>query len=260
MTRWAVGIEYLGTGYGGWQAQKLVRSVQQETEAALSRIANHPVHVSCAGRTDAGVHAFQQVVHFDTNAERSAYGWLLGCNSSLPPEVSLRWLQPVSLDFHARYSATARHYRYVIHNHRARSAVLAHRATWWPLQLDATAMHEAAQSLIGTHDFTAFRHSQCQSPTPIRNVRHIKIFRQGDFVVMDICANAFLHHMVRNIIGALSAVGLGRQPVQWVAQVLAGRDRAQAGLKAPPDGLYFVGPEYPAEFKLPAPQTPWFPG
>ena len=260
MTRWAAGIEYLGTGYGGWQAQKQVRSVQETVEAALSRIADHTFRVSCAGRTDAGVHAFQQVVHFDTQAERSAYAWLLGANSILPPEISLRWVQPASPDFHARYSATARHYRYVIHNHRARSAVLAHRAAWWPLTLDAQAMHEAAQALVGTHDFTAFRHSQCQSPTPIRNLQRIHIYRQNEFVVMDICANAFLHHMVRNIIGALSAVGLGRQPANWIADVLASRDRAQAGFKAPPDGLYFVGPEYPAEFALPLPPRPWFPG
>ncbi|MGH8461047.1 MAG: tRNA pseudouridine(38-40) synthase TruA [Stenotrophobium sp.] len=260
MARWAAGIEYLGTGYGGWQAQKQVRSVQETVEAALSRIADHTLRVSCAGRTDAGVHAFQQVVHFDTQAERSAYAWLLGANSILPPEISLRWVQPVSLDFHARYSATARHYRYVIHNHRARSALLTHRAAWWPLTLDAQAMHEAAQALVGTHDFTAFRHSQCQSPTPVRNLQRINVYRQDEFVVMDICANAFLHHMVRNIIGALSAVGLGRQPMAWIAEVLASRDRAQAGLKAPPDGLYFVGPEYPPAFDIPAPQVPWFPG
>lgn len=259
MSRWAMGVEYIGTAYGGWQAQTSVRSVQTEVEAALSKIANHPLRVVCAGRTDAGVHAYQQVVHFDCEAERSAYAWILGANSLMPKDVSLRWAQPVSSDFSARYSAAARHYRYVIHNHSARSALLHQRAAFWPQLLDAAAMQRAAQAFIGEHDFTAFRSSRCQSKTSVRFMRSINLFRAGDFVVMDICANAFLHHMVRNIIGALAEVGLGEQPESWIAEVLAGRDRTKAGLNAPPGGLYFVGPEYPAEFGLPAPPKPWFP-
>jgi tRNA pseudouridine38-40 synthase len=259
MNRWAMGVEYIGSAYGGWQAQVNVRSVQAELEAALSKIADHPLRVVCAGRTDAGVHAYQQVVHFDCEAERSAYAWLLGANSLLPKDVSLRWAQPMRADFHARYSATARHYRYVIHNHRARSALLHQRAAHWSQALDADAMHRAAQTFLGEHDFSAFRSSHCQSKTAVRFMRSIELFRRGDFVVMDICANAFLHHMVRNIIGALAEVGLGLQPESWIEQVLVGRDRTQAGLNAPPGGLYFVGPEYPAEFGLPAPPKPWLP-
>jgi tRNA pseudouridine38-40 synthase len=260
MNRWAAGIEYIGSAYGGWQAQQRVNSVQAVVEAALSKVANHPLRVTCAGRTDAGVHAFQQVVHFDTEAVRTPYAWLLGSNSNLPHDVSLRWIQPVAEHFDARRSARARHYRYVIHNHQARSALLLNRAAWWPQQLDAAAMHEGAQALIGEHDFSAFRDSQCQANTPMRNVRHIHVARNGEFVVIDICANAFLHHMVRNITGVLSVVGLGRQPPAWVAAVLAGRDRSKAAVNAPPGGLYFVGPEYPAEFALPEPSRPWFPG
>ena len=259
MSRWAAGVEYIGTAYGGWQAQTNVRSVQAEVESALSTIANHPIRVVCAGRTDAGVHAYQQVVHFECDAERSAYAWVLGVNSLMPKDVSLRWVHPVSSHFNARYSATARHYRYVIHNHSARSALLFQRAAHWPQMLNVEAMHRAAQALIGEHDFSAFRGSRCQSKTSTRFMRSIALFRHGDFVVMDICANAFLHHMVRNIIGALADVGLGKQPESQIALVLAGRDRRKAGLNAPPEGLYFIGPEYPAEFGLPAPPKPWFP-
>ena len=259
MSRWAAGVEYLGTRYGGWQEQRKVHSVQGTVQAALSRIADHRLRVTCAGRTDAGVHALQQVIHFDTDAKRSAYGWLLGTNSNLPEDVSLRWIQPVADHFDARHSARQRHYRYVIQNQRARSALLYNRAAWWPQRLDADAMHFGAQALIGEHDFSAFRDSQCQSATPMRNVRQIRVLRIGDFVVMDICANAFLHHMVRNITGVLSEVGLGKRPASWVAEVLAGRDRSKAGVNAPPEGLYFVGPDYPAEFALPEPPRPWFP-
>lgn len=260
MSRWATGVEYTGTAYGGWQAQAHVRSVQAEVEFALSKIADHRVAVTCAGRTDASVHAFQQVVHFDSEAPRSVSAWALGTNSILPSDISLRWVKPVELRFDARRSATARYYRYVIHNHRSRSALLSQRAAWWPQTLNADAMHRAAQALLGENDFSAFRSSQCQSNTPMRFMRSIHLFRSGDFIVMDICANAFLHHMVRNIIGALSEVGLGKQPESWITQLLAGRDRTKAGLNAPPEGLYFVGPEYPPEFGLPAPPKPWFPG
>ena len=259
MTRYAAGVEYLGAGYSGWQALPGRRTLQAELERALTRVADHPVFVTAAGRTDAGVHALQQVVHFDTDATRSDYAWLLGTNSNLPDGISLRWVQPVPLEFHARHRAVERSYRYVIHNHRARSALLSGRAAHWPRTLDAGAMHDAAQALIGEHDFSSFRDSQCQSPTAMRNLRRIDVFRRGDFLVLDIVGNAFLHHMVRNITGTLVEVGLGKQPREWLAVVLAARDRTAAGMTAPAEGLYFVGPQYPAEFALPKPPTPWFP-
>ena len=259
MARFAAGVEYLGTAYSGWQALSGLTTVQATLERGLGRVADHVLTVTAAGRTDAGVHALQQIIHFDTDAERSPYAWLLGTNSNLPDDISLRWVQPVPLTFHARHSAVERSYRYVIHNQRARSALLHGRAAHWPRTLDAEAMHAAAQALIGEHDFSSFRDSQCQSPTAMRNVRRIEVFRRGDFVVLDIAGNAFLHHMVRNITGTLVEVGLGKQPCAWVAEVLAARDRTRAGMTAPAAGLYFVGPQYPAEFALPKPPMPWFP-
>lgn len=259
MSRWAAGVEYVGTAFCGWQTHVGLRCVQSELEAGLSKVADHSVAVTAAGRTDAGVHGLQQVIHFDSDARRSEYAWLLGTNTNLPPDVNLRWVQPVREDFHARFSARARHYRYVIHNHSARSSLLLNRAAWWPQRLDAEAMHAAAQALLGEQDFSAFRDSQCQSPTAMRNVRSLSVVRRGDFVVMDVCANAFLHHMVRNFAGTLAEVGLGKRPVGWVAEVLAGRQRVKAGMTAPAGGLYFVGPEYPAEFALPERPAPWFP-
>lgn len=258
--RYAAGVEYLGGAYSGWQALTSNVSVQGTIEAAISRVADHKVAITAAGRTDAGVHALQQVIHFETAARRSDYAWLLGSNSNLPPDISLRWIQPVRGDFHARHSATARSYRYVIHNHRARSALLLGRTGWWPQMLDADAMHRAGQCLLGEQDFSAFRDSQCQSRTPMRFMKRLRVFRHGDFVVLDICANAFLHHMVRNILGTLVEVGAGKQNEGWVAEVLAGRDRRLGGMNAPPEGLYFIGPEYPAQFGLPPPPEPWFPG
>jgi tRNA pseudouridine38-40 synthase len=258
--RIALGVEYLGTAFCGWQSHPGQRTVQQELEGALSKVADHAVATTAAGRTDSGVHAYQQVVHFDTGAVRSPYAWLLGTNTHLPEDVSLRWVQPVAAGFHARYGAIARSYRYVIHNARARSALLLDRAGWWPQALDAEAMHASAQTLVGEHDFSSFRDSQCQSPTAMRNVHAIDVARRGDFVVIDVRANAFLHHMVRNIAGTLADVGLGKLPVAAVATILAVRDRRRAGMTAPPGGLYFTGPQYPSEFALPDPPRPWFPG
>ncbi|MFT4047412.1 MAG: tRNA pseudouridine(38-40) synthase TruA [Solimonas sp.] len=260
MARYAAGVEYIGTAYSGWQALSGRHTIQAALERGLGRVADHAVTITAAGRTDAGVHALQQVIHFDTDAARSDYAWLLGTNSNLPDDISLRWAQAVPLEFHARHRAVERSYRYVIHNHRARSALLLGRAAHWPRALDAGAMHAAAQALVGEHDFSSFRDSQCQSPTPMRDVRRIDVRRRGDFIVLDVAGNAFLHHMVRNITGTLIEVGLGRQSVEWVADVLAARDRTQAGMTAPAEGLYFVGPQYPAEFALPKPPTPWFPG
>ena len=259
VARWAAGIEYLGGRYGGWQAQQDRASVQAELEAALSSVADHPVRTQAAGRTDAGVHAFGQVVHFDSTAPRSVYAWVLGTNSRLPPDVSVRWVREVPADFSARHSAFMRSYRYVIHNHRARSALLAERASWITPALDATAMHRAAQALLGERDFSAYRAAECQSSTPMRNVESITVFRRGDFVVMDIRANAFLHHMVRNIMGVLLEIGQARRAESWAAEVLEGRDRSRGGMTAPGQGLYFMGPEYPEGFGLPGPAQPWFP-
>ncbi len=260
MTRWCAGLEYLGGAYSGWQFQGgETRSVQQTLETALSRVADHAVVANAAGRTDAGVHALQQVIHFDSPAQRSAYAWTLGVNSNLPPDVSLRWVQAVSEAFHARFSAVRRSYRYVIHNHRARSALLEGRTAWWIHPLDAAPMHAAAQALVGEHDFSAFRDSQCQSRTPMRRLDRIDVQRVGDFIVIDVVGNAFLHHMVRNITGVLAEIGQGRRPVGWAREVLEARDRTQAGMTVPGCGLYFVGPEYPAEFAIPAPPAPWFP-
>lgn len=259
MTRYAAGVEYIGTGYCGWQALTGQKTLQAALERALSRVADHPVYTTAAGRTDSGVHALQQIVHFDTDAQRSDYGWLLGTNSNLAADISLRWVQAVPLEFHARYGAIERSYQYVIHNQRARSALVLKRATHWPHPLDAEAMHAAAQQLIGQHDFSAFRDAQCQAPSPIREMRRIEVRRVREFVVIDVVGNAFLHHMVRNITGTLIEVGQGRRPAQWVGELLADRDRRKAGMTAPADGLYFVGPQYPAEFALPKPPQPWFP-
>jgi tRNA pseudouridine38-40 synthase len=259
MTRWAARVEYVGSHYAGWQRLSHVRSVQATLEAALSKVADHPIEVLAAGRTDAGVHGLGQVVHFDTTANRNALAWMLGTNTHLPDDISLRWAQPVVQDFHARHRALSRRYRYVFHNARGRSALLAGRATFWPRALDAEAMHAAAQCLVGEQDFSALRDSECQSPTPWRNVMAVRVQRLGEFVVLDVRANAFLHHMVRNIAGTLAEVGQGKRPVAWVAQVLAGKKRAEAGMTAAADGLYFIGPEYPAHYGLPPPPEPYFP-
>ena len=259
MTRWAARIEYLGAGYAGWQRLSHITSVQGVLEDALSKVADHKVDVVAAGRTDAGVHGLMQVVHFDTTATRNTLAWTLGANVHLPADVSLRWAQVVSPEFHARHKALSRRYRYVFHNTRARSALTAGRATFWPRELDAAAMHTAGQLLLGEQDFSALRDSECQSSTPMRNVMALEVWRSGEFVVIDIRANAFLHHMVRNIAGTLAEVGQGRQPIAWVSAVMQSRNRKLAGMTAPPDGLYFVGPEYPAQFGLPPPPMPWFP-
>ncbi|MDB5968094.1 MAG: tRNA pseudouridine synthase [Hydrocarboniphaga sp.] len=259
MTRWAAAVEYVGTRYSGWQSQPHAISVQGELEAALSRVAAHPVAISAAGRTDAGVHGYAQVIHFDSLSVRSPYAWLLGTNANLPADISLRWVQAVRDDFHARHSAVARRYRYVMHNSRARSALLSDRAAWLAWTLDADAMHRAAQHLAGELDFSAFRGSQCQSNTPMRCITDIAVHRENDFVLLDIRANAFLHHMVRNIAGTLIEVGSGRRSEAWVAEVLAGRDRTRAGMTAPAQGLYFVAADYPSEFGIPAAQEFWLP-
>jgi len=249
--RIALGIEYDGTSYNGWQRQKTGLGVQQRLEEALTIVANEDVGVICAGRTDTGVHASGQVIHFDTNSERSNRGWLLGANSNLPSDVTVVWAQPVDEEFHARFSATARSYRYVILNRLQRSALHRNRAWWVYEPLDAARMHEAAQQLVGRHDFSAFRAAACQAKSPVREIRHIAVSRSDNWLTLEVTANAFLQHMVRNIAGTLAAVGQGEQNIDWVTTVLESRDRKAGGLAAPPHGLTLVGVEYPESFGLP---------
>jgi len=250
--RVALGIEYDGTSYNGWQRQTTGLGVQQRVEEALEVVANHPVDVVCAGRTDTGVHASGQVVHFDTSSQRSERGWLLGANSNLPDDVNVSWVAPVSDDFHARFSAVSRSYRYRILNRLQRSSLHRHRAWWVYEPLHAESMHAAAQRLLGEHDFSAFRAAGCQASTAIRTISDISVSRSGDWLTLDVTANAFLQHMVRNITGTLATVGLGEQDESWVTDVLESRDRKAGGIAAPPHGLTLVGVAYPAGFGLPA--------
>ncbi len=252
----ALGVEYDGSRYHGWQKQPHAPSVQAVLEAAVARVAAAPVSVVCAGRTDTGVHAQAQVVHFETAAERPDRAWLLGVNSHLPPDVALRWARHVADDFHARYAATARSYRYVILNRPTRPALLARRVTWVHRPLDAACMHEAAQALRGEHDFSTYRALGCQARHPRRCIESIAVTRDGECLYLDVTANAFLHHMVRNIAGVLIAIGKGERPVTWAGELLALRDRRQGGVTAPPHGLYLVGVRYPARFGLPEPPPP----
>ena len=253
--RIAIGIEYDGRDFLGWQRLSHGPSVQAAIEAALSRVAAHAVEVSCAGRTDAGVHARCQVAHFDADAARSPRAWTLGANSLLPASIAVLWAQPVAADFHARHGARARRYRYRILTRAVRPALEAGRVTWERRPLDAAAMHAAAQALVGRHDFTAFRAISCQAPSAVREVHAVTVARLGTYVDIEIAANAFLHHMVRNIVGSLLPVGRGEQPPGWIAELLAGRNRDVAGPTAPPAGLTFLGPLYPSEWGLPAEVT-----
>ncbi len=249
--RIAIGIEYDGTAYNGWQRQKAGRGVQQEFERAISVVADGAVEIVCAGRTDAGVHAVGQVGHFDTTVERSERGWLLGANSNLPDDVCVRWVKAVPDDFHARFSAISRSYRYVILNRLVRSALHRHRA-WWVYQpLDAEAMHEAAQALVGEHDFSAFRAAGCQASRPVREITSIAVTRKGDRIYLDVTANAFLMHMVRNITGTLVATGMGEETVAYAGAILESRDRTQGGVAAPPHGLTLKHVGYPEALGLP---------
>lgn len=249
--RIALGIEYDGTDFFGWQRLKEGPSVQGRLEQALSRVADHPVDVSCAGRTDAGVHGRCQVVHFDTPAQRDMRGWVLGSCSNLPDSVAVLWAQPVADDFHARYAARSRRYRYRILNRPVRAALEARYVTWERLPLDAERMHEAARVLLGLHDFSAFRALSCQAKHPHRTVLSVEVRRDGEYVTLEIEANGFLHHMVRNIVGSLLLVGRGERPVEWMAELLAGCDRQVAGPTGPASGLTFIGPRYEAHWGLP---------
>jgi tRNA pseudouridine38-40 synthase len=246
--RIALGIEYDGTNYYGWQQQSNVVTIQEKVEQALSKVAAENITVTCAGRTDAGVHAFGQVVHFDTEAKRSDRAWILGTNSNLPDDIRILWARHTSSDFHARYDAISRHYRYIIYNNRVTSALLRHRAMWCPYELDEKLMNEAGKYLIGEHDFSSFRGSDCQSKSVKRNVTFIEVIRGGAAINIDIKANAFLLHMVRNIVGVLVEVGKGIRLPDWVQMVLAARDRKSAAVTAPAAGLYLVRVEYGSQF------------
>ncbi len=249
--RLALGIEYDGAAFHGWQRQQTVVSVQQRVEEALSKIANEPINVVCAGRTDAGVHATCQVVHFDTKMERADSAWTLGANRYLPDSVSVRWVRQMNPDFHARFSAIARRYRYVIYCNRMRNSILAKGVTHIYDELDHELMHQGAQHLLGRHDFSAFRAVNCQANTPVRDLQFISVTRMGDYIVIDVQANAFLHHMVRNITGSLLVVGKKEQSPQWIETLLAGKDRTKAAATAKPYGLYLVDVTYLEGISLP---------
>ncbi|WP_419239795.1 tRNA pseudouridine(38-40) synthase TruA [Photobacterium leiognathi] len=249
--RIALGVEYDGAKYYGWQRQRDVDSVQERLEKALSKVANQPIEVFCAGRTDAGVHGTGQVVHFDVNIDRKMVAWTMGANANLPKDIAVRWATEVSEDFHARFTATARRYRYIIFNNALRPAILGTGVSHYHGHLDEKKMHEAGQYLLGENDFTSFRAVHCQSRSPWRNLMHLKVTRQGDFVIIDIKANAFVHHMVRNITGSLIKVGKGEEKSEWIKWLLEQKDRTLAGATAKAEGLYLVDVDYPQEHNLP---------
>ncbi|MGH8134429.1 MAG: tRNA pseudouridine(38-40) synthase TruA, partial [Steroidobacteraceae bacterium] len=249
-------LEYDGSAYAGWQTQQGPATVQQATQRALSAVAAQSIDLVCAGRTDAGVHARGQVAHFDTAAQRTTRGWVLGANSNLPQDICVAWALPVPAHFHARYSACARTYRYLILNRAARSALSARRATWVWRPLDHERMGEAAALLRGEHDFSAFRSSQCQAKSPVRRLERLSVERRGDWIVIEATANAFLHHMMRNIAGLLITVGEGAAPPGWARTVLEGRDRSKGAATAPAAGLYLWEVRYPAAFGVPAARAP----
>ena len=252
MPRYALAVEYDGTEYSGWQIQTHALSLQQCLERALTKVANHPVDVVCAGRTDAGVHASGQIVHFDSPAIRDARAWVLGANANLPKTMAVYWAAQMPDTFHARYSALAREYRYSLLNRPARAGLGGRFLAWERSKLDLAKMQQAALYLVGDHDFTSFRNLACQAKRPWRRMDRLEITRQGDTFYFAVQANAFLHHMVRNIVGSLMVVGRGAEPPEWIAQVLAARDRSLAGATAPAGGLEFIGPKYPAQLGLPA--------
>ena len=241
----ALGVEYLGTDFYGWQIQgNGLRTVQGVVELALSKVADHSVRVFCSGRTDAGVHAKEQVIHFETDSIRDSNAWLFGGNVNLPSDVNFTWVKEVSDGFHARFDAYARLYEYKIHNHPVRSSLKANYNLWEPRSLDIKKMSKAADFLLGEHDFSAFRGNLCQAKSPIKTVESIEIIKTDDTILIKIKANAFLHHMVRNIVGTLLKIGRDEREVEWMLSVLQSKDRKQAGPTAEPQGLYFVKAYY----------------
>ncbi|MBX2867525.1 MAG: tRNA pseudouridine(38-40) synthase TruA [Acidiferrobacterales bacterium] len=251
--RYAACIEYCGVSYSGWQRQKNAPSVQQAVEQAISKVANHPVVVTTAGRTDTGVHGIGQVVHFDSPSQREEYNWLRGINTALPKDISLIWCKSVPQEFHARFGARQRSYRYVILNRAVRPSYLAGRVTWFRHSMDLVKMQSAAGSLLGTHDFSAFRAAGCQSKNPVKDLRQLNVSHHEDWFWFDVIADGFLHHMVRNLVGVLCQIGTGDQPTDWARQVLESADRTQGGITFPPDGLYFAKVEYDEKYRLPPP-------
>ncbi|MGI4936494.1 MAG: tRNA pseudouridine(38-40) synthase TruA [Janthinobacterium lividum] len=257
-----MGIQYDGGNWHGWQTQPDGHTVQDRLQAALKKFTGQAIAVTCAGRTDSGVHAIEQVVHFDVSVQRSPFSWVRGVNASLPPSIAVRWAHVLANPgdagdnaFHARFSATARHYRYLLYNHPVRSPLLVGRAGWAFRTLDVDAMREAASHLLGEHDFSAFRAVECQARSPVRTLSKLVIERRGDMLVLDLAANAFLHHMVRNIVGSLVYVGHGAREPGWIAALLASRNRALAAPTFMPDGLYLARVDYDAGWGLP--QQPW---
>ncbi|TAK90899.1 MAG: tRNA pseudouridine(38-40) synthase TruA [Burkholderiaceae bacterium] len=248
----ALGIEYDGFPWHGWQSQPDGCTVQDQLEAALSRFADEPVRVHCAGRTDTGVHALGQVVHLETEKLRENHAWVRGVNAHLPDSIAVRWALPVADDFHARFSATGRSYEYWLYNHPVRSALHVNRTGWTHTPLDTGRMAEAAQSLLGTHDFSAFRSSECQAKSPVRTLHQLDIARFGDLIRLRLSADAFLHHMVRNIVGTLIYIGSGRQPAAWAAEILESRNRIRAAPTFAAAGLYLTQVEYPRHFGIPS--------
>ena len=247
----ALGVEYDGTHFSGWQVQPTQRTVQGCLGDALASISNHTSKIVAAGRTDSGVHALQQVAHFETAAQRSERNWVLGLNTNLPADMNVTWAKPVTDDFSARFSALNRSYRYLILNRVSRSAVHANKMWWVFSPLDIEKMQAAADLLVGHHDFSAFRAKLCQAHSPVKTVEKIKVTRQGDCIAIDVKAQSFLHHMVRNLVGVLVPIGEGRKPIEWAIDVLESKDRAQGGITSPPEGLYFINVEYPEQYQLP---------
>ena len=256
MTRIVLGVQYIGTGWNGYQKQPERNTVQDRLEMALEKFACTPLATTCAGRTDTGVHAIEQVVHFDTDLVRPTQAWVRGVNTFLPDSIVVRWAKEVplgedGLEFHARFSARSRTYHYVLYNHPTPSALLSNRAGWMFRPLDVERMIDAARHLLGTHDFSAFRASSCQAKTPVKDMHEVRIERHGDIIVFTLRASAFLHHMVRNIVGSLVYVGLGRQEPDWMHEVLESRSRDVAAPTFMPDGLYFAKIEYDPRWQLP---------
>lgn len=249
--RIALGLEYDGCHYHGWQKQTGLHTVQQCVEQALTRVADEPITVSCAGRTDTGVHATGQVLHFDTQAKRSLRAWVYGVNTYLPKDISVHWAKVVTEDFHARFSALSRRYCYVIYNYTIPPAIFRSNLAWYYKILDHERMHVAAQYLLGEHDFTSFRAMECQSHSPVRRIDTFTVTRRGRLVILEVTANAFLHHMVRNMAGVLMAIGCGKQEVEWTHELLGAKNRSLGAETAPPYGLYLAKVDYPPHFEIP---------
>ncbi len=249
--KYAIGVEYSGANYCGWQQQKHCFSVQQHLQEAIGFVANHPIQLVCAGRTDAGVHAMEQIAHFDSDSKRDRRAWILGSNCRLPRDIRIRWIVPVNAKFHARYSAVARSYRYIVLNSEVPSAIFHDRCHWDYRPLNHQQMHDCAQVMLGEHDFSSFRAVGCQAKSASRNIHSVDVSRQGELIYIDIKANAFLYHMVRNIAGSLMVVGRGERPVDWFSELLVAKDRNLAGITAPATGLYLLRAFYPEPFILP---------